>query len=67
MDLFARAALNLAAFITVGSVFMLAATKSGTAERSITLFTLTGGLIVIAVAVIVLWRHRRNSQHLEDQ
>lgn len=67
MELFARAALNLAAFVTVGSVLMLAATESGTAERSITLFTLAGGLIVITVAVIVLWRHRPNRHHQEDQ
>lgn len=66
MELFSRAALNLAAFITVGSLLMLAATRPGTAARQITVFTLVAGLTVIAITVIVLLRHRRRHTK-EDQ
>lgn len=63
MELLSRAALNIAAFITVGSLFMLAATEPGTPERVITVFTLVGGLIMAVIAVVVLLHHRRKQRH----
>lgn len=67
MEPLSRAALNIAAFITVGSLFMLAATEPGTPERVITVFTLVGGITVAVIAVIVLLYHHRKNRHNDHQ
>jgi hypothetical protein len=53
-ELLARAVLGIAAFMVIGSLLVLAATKPGTPERTITEFALGGGLLAIAGTAILI-------------
>ncbi|HIW62584.1 MAG TPA: hypothetical protein H9881_09020 [Candidatus Stackebrandtia excrementipullorum] len=60
MNALAHAAVRISALVVAGSLLMLAATGPGTAERIITIVSLTAGLLV-AVATIVLSRYGRQA------
>lgn len=66
-SLFAKAVLNLAAFLVAGSLLMLLLVKPGTSEQVITVFTLGLGIVLGTVAIVLIRRNRRHTPHKEDQ
>lgn len=58
MNVAARGVLQISGLVVAGSLLMLGATQPGSAERVITIVSLTVGLLVIA-ATIVLSRYGR--------
>lgn len=60
MNVLVRSAVQISGLVIAGSLLMLAATKPDTAERTITVVSLTAGLAV-AVTTIVLSRYGRQA------
>lgn len=50
----ARALLPLACFLAVGSLLMVIATRSGTAEHVVSILSLVLGLVVVGACVVAL-------------
>ncbi|OIV38333.1 hypothetical protein BIV57_06665 [Mangrovactinospora gilvigrisea] len=59
MYVLARAALNFASLLIVGSLLMLAATRSGTAPRDVSLAALAGGVAALTGTIVLMKVHQR--------
>lgn len=66
-SLFARAVINLAAFLVAGSLLMLLLVEAGSAEQVITFVTLGLGVVLGTIAIVLIRRNRRQTPHKEDQ
>ncbi|MFD0556371.1 hypothetical protein FB566_1610 [Stackebrandtia endophytica] len=63
MNVLVRTAIQASTLVIAGSLLMLSATREGSAERVITVISLTVGLLV-AVTTIVLSRYGRQARNL---